>query len=334
MAKTIFILGAGASIPYGFPSGRKLVVDITKELSVRIKRDDKPILDKDQHLLGLLLEKYKFSQIEGFVTALRKSGASSIDAFLSNRQEYREIGKMAIAYIILKYERKSIQDKLLFNPEVFTWYNYLWDYLISIDKIKSFSIYTFNYDRSLEYFLSNSVKNLRDYTDQQVVKYLQYIPITHLHGVPGNLPDLNRYNSIQYGNSTFNSFMDLKSVSEKIKIIYEADSPEFLRFQSDFEVCTNVIFLGFGFNLENLKRLGFVDRTINYRGDQGINFYINAFGFKDNEIENYIKQYFLDLRITKFSNSMRVEVGKYLYVGKAENLEFLREHFAMHKLFL
>jgi hypothetical protein len=68
---TVFILGAGASIPYNYPSGKTLVGVIITELL-------------NTQTLYQLCSKLEFreSEIKEFANALKFSGDYSIDAFL------------------------------------------------------------------------------------------------------------------------------------------------------------------------------------------------------------------------------------------------------------
>jgi hypothetical protein len=103
--ETVFILGAGASMPYGFPSGEQLV--------------DKSI----EYLKGRLLERYEFNptEIRVFESELTASRKRSVDAFLEHRPEFRTIGKTAIAYGLL--ERELFDSKV----PVRDWYNWILD---------------------------------------------------------------------------------------------------------------------------------------------------------------------------------------------------------------
>ncbi|HEY6222343.1 MAG TPA: hypothetical protein VIW26_01050, partial [Gemmatimonadales bacterium] len=85
--RIVLILGAGASIPYGFPSGEALRANIIKDLS---KSTAQPFQ---------LLEAAGFEakHITNFRSALQQSGQRSVDAFLEHRSEFVGIGKVAIA---------------------------------------------------------------------------------------------------------------------------------------------------------------------------------------------------------------------------------------------
>ena len=93
---TVFILGAGASAPYGYPSGQKLVDDIKESL---IKKS----------LLYRMCLLFDFSEtyIRDFAEALHNSLDSSIDAFLERRPVFIDLGKIIITFILVQYEITS-----------------------------------------------------------------------------------------------------------------------------------------------------------------------------------------------------------------------------------
>lgn len=107
---TVFILGAGASRPFEFPTGPELVERVIKSLQESgIGRADKPSAFDHLHDLGIEVD-----EIRRFQRHLRLSGAMSVDVFLEHRREFLEIGKAAIAANLIPFE-KSI---LLFPENV------------------------------------------------------------------------------------------------------------------------------------------------------------------------------------------------------------------------
>lgn len=96
--EVVFILGAGASVPYDFPDGRQLLKEIKKSLS-----DDHVIYSQN------------FGQDNGFAFRqhLELSGTSSIDEFLTNNPEHDAIGRFVIARMLMAKENPNY----LMNPE-------------------------------------------------------------------------------------------------------------------------------------------------------------------------------------------------------------------------
>ncbi len=81
---TVFVLGAGASQAYGFPSGAGLVDRICEQLQDPAG-DNARILMKSGN--------FSIEDLKTFRRRLRQSRLNSIDAFLQRRTEYADLGK-------------------------------------------------------------------------------------------------------------------------------------------------------------------------------------------------------------------------------------------------
>src|SRR4051812_25489543 len=132
--KYVFVLGAGASMPFDFPSGKRLVEDVSFVLS-RVEFSIATAMDYDAfrnhnrncNLIRLLCQDgISIDHIETFRHSLINSQLNSVDAFLEHRPEFNSIGKKAIGYCLLSYEELS--KKPLRNGD---WYRYLWNYMKS-----------------------------------------------------------------------------------------------------------------------------------------------------------------------------------------------------------
>lgn len=139
--ETVLVLGAGASMPYDFPSGRGL-------LNLAVAQDSQDI----QRYLEMGIDG---AHVRQFVRALKHSGRQSIDAFLEGtRGEYDNIGKAMITALISEREDRNA---LFHRGKNESWYAYLFDELTSrgVERFgeNRLRIVTFNYDRSLEFFL-------------------------------------------------------------------------------------------------------------------------------------------------------------------------------------
>ena len=182
---TVLVLGAGASYPYGFPTGVDLKRLICEQFSTT-----RAVASQ---LLGCLNpEGTKFApdEFSKFREAFLKSGQPSVDAFLERRPEFLDVGKLAIAFCLMPFEK----EENLYYPDPSRggdWYEYL-----SVKLNSSFeefgqnrlSIITFNYDRSLEQYLLNSLINLHGKTRDECAEALAQIPIVHVYGQLGERP--------------------------------------------------------------------------------------------------------------------------------------------------
>ena len=177
---TVLILGAGASCPYGFPTGEELKNTICKIL-LDPKEPITQLINNGRESLS--------PDISKFVTSLRQSGQYSIDAFLEKRREHEIIGKMSLAAVLFYRERQSRQ---YFNQNN-CWYQRFYKNLIEncagIDDFPNnkISILTYNYDRSLENYLFTSLKHTFGVDDKKCAEQMDKFNIIHLHGHLGKL---------------------------------------------------------------------------------------------------------------------------------------------------
>jgi hypothetical protein len=103
---TALILGAGVSRPFDFPSGLTLC-----EKVIANTRPGNALLES----VG-----YTSEEIQEFATALFYSGKTSVDAFLEYRPTFTDVGKAAIAQVLIEYEKLD---------DLFTRKNNLYSYL-------------------------------------------------------------------------------------------------------------------------------------------------------------------------------------------------------------
>lgn len=275
LKNTVFILGAGASNPFGFPLGIDLLQEIYEALIYKpakeyvndnlesgnsfynlagYERDIEDDSRSSNELFQMLLNLgYSRKEIEKFANDLIQSQLNSVDAFLEHRIDYIEIGKCCIAYILLKHES---HEKLFENPD---WYKYLWNKIYTkFDDLgkNKIAFITFNYDRSLEYYLSTSMAALFGKTEKECVLKLSEIPIVHLHGQLGDLTFDSNTNQITYGQE-IEYDEQLLNVAKSIKIVHESveNDEQFSHANELLQRAESICILGFGFHQQNVKRL-------------------------------------------------------------------------------
>jgi len=249
-AETVLVLGAGASAPFGFPTGQRLKAQIC----------GKPI-DVNTNLNPLVSLGFARDDIEEFRVALKKSGRPSVDAFLEYREDFVPIGKAAIASTLLRLENT---DAIFGGQVEGNWYDYLFGILSDgmpfdeFDKNK-LSIITFNYDRSIEHYLFTVLKHSYKKSEKECAEKLSQIPIVHVHGSLGNLEwqtSTTGAPPVPYDSEAKRGH--IKSAAENIQIIPESkmDTKEFLRARKLILRAQRLLFLGFGYHPTNLRRLG------------------------------------------------------------------------------
>ncbi|NQT79158.1 MAG: hypothetical protein HQ555_02035 [Candidatus Aminicenantes bacterium] len=243
---TVLILGAGASMPYGFPSGEGLMQEILEGIRLNLGKE----------LFRTLLNfGFEPNDIDDFYTGLKHSRKFSVDEFLERQPDFMKIGKIAITLTLSTYEKK---DELFEQKSDKDWYRYLWVKLSDttfeeFDK-NQLSIITFNYDRSIEHFLFTTMRALYNRSEQDCAKMLKKIPIIHVHGRLGALPWQDE-NGRSYQSSI--ALDEVGNISNQIKVMKEQDdSPrEFEEAHKILSFSQKICFLGFGYNPVNIRRL-------------------------------------------------------------------------------
>ncbi len=120
------------------------------------------------------------------------------------------------------------------------------------------AIITFNYDRSLEFYLHTALRNSYGKTDKEVADKLDELRLIHVHGSLGRLP---WQPDIASAIVPFGSCANVYEATKSLKILHETtdESPEFEEARNLIRQAQHVYFLGFGFHSANLRRLGVND---------------------------------------------------------------------------
>jgi len=257
----IFVLGAGASCPYGFSSGhdlRKLILSDHVndcEAYLRAKGVPEPPILQERKIVNRFVEKF------------RKSSTESIDLFLSRNPEFSEAGKRAIIFRILAAEHASgFREKTKHGNQ--DWYKWLFkqmtDKIVRKEDYSRFcendvSFITFNYDRSLEHFLYDSLINsFVGIPEDKIIEQLNQIKICHVFGQVGLLEWQGKDGQIKYRVDI--NTINIDDLCNNIKIVHEkGENPKLEEAQELISKASRVFFLGFGYAEENLDALGFPD---------------------------------------------------------------------------
>lgn len=246
--RTLLILGAGASVPFGYPSGRALLAHVCSQLS------------KEAAQLFALLRNCGFEaqDITGFRESLWRSGQGSIDAFLEHRPEFLGVGKAAIAASLLPYERE--ENLFQERHDDRNWYKYLFGRIGSslLEARDDLAVITFNYDRSLDHFLYTALRNSYNLTPDRARDLLLSFRLVHVYGKLSDLPHENT-KSRPYAPADPQKLVDIVlAASESIKIVHEGTptDPEFNIARGLINQATLICFLGFGYLKANLTASG------------------------------------------------------------------------------
>jgi hypothetical protein len=235
---------------------------------------------KNYYNLSKLLEEYDPPSIDNFLSQITQSKIdikSTIEGFKDSDTERKELakaGKELIAFYLLKSE-----DQNIFNANNKIWYRWLRNAIMNAgnnqeaieNHIKeNLTIISFNYDRSLDYYLSKRLTTVL----YEAIKAKIIYPY-------GALCDDLSYEEFDYGflkkkfdsngkmipsqenaDSIANLFLKedspLKQFADKIEIIgrdKDVTKEKFKRASQKIKESNKLYFLGFGFLRENCEEL-------------------------------------------------------------------------------
>ncbi len=255
----LFIIGAGASVPYGFPCGKELVEKIERlfidgEFKKKVLGTTLRLKDgnKGENLIDLKLLRKIIEEMKAF-------SMESIDDFIRNRTdqgyEYNFAIKRVIAAIILYYEQnfRKIETENKDKKMDYGWIGFLCNYLdrnedgFPVNFVKS-KFLTFNYDRVFEHIIFRYLTiTKRDDNNLAIEEINSSGNIIHMYGYLGTL------DSIEFGTERIDN-----SVPKNLETVWDNTNNQYkkLRVMEYISRCERIFFLGFGYLLENLKTLG------------------------------------------------------------------------------
>ena len=201
--------------------------------------------------------------LESLAKQLRIARPNSIDEFLEHRPDLADAGKTIIAILLLHAEQNSVQH-LWGKATQGDWYRLLKARLVGAfdslgqDQIR---IVTFNYDRSLEHYLYESLRPYYQDTDEaEYQRRIGRISFLHVYGSLGPLPwQSPQAETIPYGVDSLRRNQVIRA-RWNIKVLHEEGDGD---AQRNFDVAKEwlrsaerILFLGFGFLQANVERLG------------------------------------------------------------------------------
>jgi len=291
--RTVFIIGAGANVEIGMPSGDALKTEIADILDFSPGDDgslygDGTVCDAINLYSRDRYEHINTSMQDRLVNAAINISKAmplsiSIDNFIEARKGEKEIefcGKLAIVSAVLKAENNCalspVVDETLkidfidHTDEIIeqrdeqansSWYPLLFQKITEgcqIDKLAErlddFSFIIFNYDRCFEYFMYTSLMVYYGIDQDKAKGIVQSLRINHPYGTVGDLWDAK-------GNITFGKTPDsgqLISLAKNIKTFTESVNQGKdldLRIQYLVDRVDRIIFLRFAYHDQNLNLL-------------------------------------------------------------------------------
>jgi hypothetical protein len=251
--RTVFVLGAGANVPYGFSTGGGLL------------QKARDIPDPRAHMGNAGLQ-VSPAESAAFRAAVVDNLLPSIDAMLEHRPDLLRVGKRIMAKLL--YEEEVSAGPRSFDED---WISLIFGYMaedaptLAQFSQNALSFVTFNYDRYLEHrFIRGLVARYQVDPREAWQKIAPWF--IHLYGSLGALPDqmppsaaLGEVVPLGAPASTevYTLGLVLPRAENEMKIVHDTAQPpaSFVEAGKRFKSAEQTFFLGFGFGKKNVERL-------------------------------------------------------------------------------
>lgn len=257
---TVFVLGAGAHVPYGFSTGEGLLVR-ARSLSIEQMEE---ATEGQAHRRDLIPLRQ----------ALTDNFLPSIDALLERRQSLRRPGKMLMLSLLVDEERNALGNQWKADED---WMPLVFQYMAEdAASLEQFSknpvtFITFNYDRFLEYRLIRGLVARYDVPAEEAWAAISKFGFFHVYGSLGQLPEqIPRskgqlpitaagipFAAPQTSDTTFRG-LALQDAERVIQIVHDSGSASAVSqaCQALHSTATQqIFFFGFAFGKVNVDRL-------------------------------------------------------------------------------
>jgi hypothetical protein len=246
--KTVFILGAGASWHYGYPTGEELVREVSTKAFVLgeafkerfqenkgarprpnfIARNSSDVVNVET-----LRKEWEDAYKDCFELGRRLESLDPlvIDYFLGQNPRLQDIGRLLISWVILERESRYLKIPASHNFDATgkdNWYRFILHKLASnctqsSDLLRNeVSFVTFNYDVSLEYALVRGLRSIALFESGDISKFLNGGRILHIYGkVPSSSGE-----PIEFG--PFDNDMSKRAKYENDVVLKDAHLKELL----------------------------------------------------------------------------------------------------------
>jgi hypothetical protein len=270
--RTLFVVGAGASVDAGLPLGRRLAEIIAAKLKFEIDSFGRPKSAGDNELVGQFVHQHQKNLgpcIAAFRT-IRKGVllSNSIDDFLNihnSDERIVEFGKATIVRTILEAEKKSklfVDPQRAHAPLDFTKIDGSW-YLKFVrllgpgttpakiaEAFKTVSFIVFNYDRCIEHVLAHAIETLYAIPHDEAKKIVDEIDILHPYGSIGPLERLPFGGNEHLTYNYLHLSKGIKTYTEQVEDTGIATSMAAL-----IKDAARIVFLGFAYHDQNMALL-------------------------------------------------------------------------------
>ncbi len=273
MVQTAFVIGAGASVEFGFPTGPGLQEKIVHFLKVGPFEE----YDLNRHLMRVWDRVQQSSTISypTFVETCRWMTAAipfsqSIDSFLETHSGTDPvvgmIGKYAISSIIASCEescalRVNNAEGIIPNASG-SWLTEFWKRACrgvsvedSSDALSDYSFITFNYDRCFERYMRSAYQTHFRSSDLEAQDFVKSLNITHVYGHLGQDSGDTEFGNLNVPEFSFRASNLIKTYSEQV------DEDTGRNVGDLIDHASVIIFIGFSFAPINTNFLSSVVKS-------------------------------------------------------------------------
>ncbi|WP_404414167.1 hypothetical protein [Brevundimonas vesicularis] len=276
-ARTVFVIGAGASYEVGLPIGDdllKAIVEMTHFQFDHFSKQTHGDVFIVEALRTILNEGRSVERLNDHLRAGRQLGLSakqalSIDNVIDalENKEIELLGKLGIARGILKAEAHSTyfrpaQDTRKVDMSMFqnTWYSSFTKLLTEQVKLSQIDnlfdnveIVNFNYDRCLEHYLPLSLSDYYGIAPEQIQALMKDWLIHRPYGLTGRLPwRSGEEPAVQFGHCGAAQLVEvvdqIRTFTEQIE---EGEALDAMR--AAIASADRIVFLGFAFHRQNVR---------------------------------------------------------------------------------
>lgn len=271
---TLFVLGAGASCPYGLPLGAELT-----RLVASYIRKNKPALV--EHAEGEIVgEIFRLAEI------INNSRTPTLDMFIQKNRRYADYIRLAIAGVIARFENNALQDQDFPDGDWLAWlYHVILESPPDRFVENKVAFLNFNYDRIpqglLARFMANTYGDRADNVYQNLIdecvewrvpsgQWVELKRFVHMHGAVNTKMQLPRNKSGEIKDLYGLSSLDLISrmTGDRLRdmaaeLIATPESHRNLETANDIFnsakklvfSARKIIFLGLGYHEDNLRKI-------------------------------------------------------------------------------
>lgn len=209
MKPTTFVIGAGVSMPFGFPSGLMLMEEVAESTKSRTIKMIRAQSQYSHALSHVVFNDHDRQMLYELGLGVERGGARSVDDFVETNSKFDPYARSLVAAIMLKYESSCLKNvfrsKNLFNRygeidhegysrggnAIRHIFEQIRDslknptYSAFQKEMSKHSFVTFNYDRALEHYLYNTILYGYRQDPWDAEEGLMSADITHVYGSLG-----------------------------------------------------------------------------------------------------------------------------------------------------